>query len=630
MASYFRTDRPNGLLFFHTVDSAPEGYSIYEFYTKLEGGTLKIIHEFGSSSDEFTIGKGLNDNEWHEVNLTAEANRFKLKIVIDGQLGSIFNLLDFAKKHPYSYQPYSENIKSIIFFGGLDSANHLSHLHHLSPRFIGCIGYINFYHENILFIKPPRIQSYGLRKGCQNVCLSSSICLSGAPCINHYTHATCDCFTTQSEDDWCSSDRTSITLRGSSFITHKAFNWTERSEALFNRISVHFKTLFDTSIILHAYGLQPRFNRITLMLVKGQIRFEVDFGEGALEILPKSDPVNDNKWHNVTVIHVRNQVFLTLDGKEYRLNIAGPLYYMHLEPYIYVGGLSRSLAERLNISTNVFKSKFAGCLKSVYFNDADILYELKRNSPSTRFIGLFSPTFGCADNFSSIPMTFQTSWSYLNITRQPKSRFNLSMEFKTNQTSVVLASGSLAIKNRTDYGWILYIHEKLPQISIIHHGNQVEPQLIRNNVNTKDATSNYEIGRWQTIDFRAADNKLIISLNKNLGETLVFANDLMFHQNVIVGALNTTFANSSQFGYGIMGCIQNLLIDYKYIDPRIVVNDKSLHSGKISLDECKLVNPCDYPAACEHNGRCTVNKQGEADCDCSGTGYAGKTCHFGG
>ena len=63
------------------------------------------------------------------------------------------------------------------------------------------------------------------------------------------------------------------------------------------------------------------------------------------------------------------------------------------------------------------------------------------------------------------------------------------------------------------------------------------------------------------------------------------------------------------------------------LEPRYVVRTK--HTvGTVSLDNCQLVDPCERPNACEHGGKCSV-KDDRVTCDCAGTGYIGKNCHFG-
>lgn len=47
----------------------------------------------------------------------------------------------------------------------------------------------------------------------------------------------------------------------------------------------------------------------------------------------------------------------------------------------------------------------------------------------------------------------------------------------------------------------------------------------------------------------------------------------------------------------------------------------------ISIDNCKLVDPCNIHNACEHGSKCAIVED-KVVCDCTGTGYIGKTCHF--
>lgn len=50
--------------------------------------------------------------------------------------------------------------------------------------------------------------------------------------------------------------------------------------------------------------------------------------------------------------------------------------------------------------------------------------------------------------------------------------------------------------------------------------------------------------------------------------------------------------------------------------------------GQVSIDNCQLVDPCKRPNACKHGGKCSI-KDDKVHCDCNGTGYIGKNCHFG-
>ncbi|XP_053211082.1 axotactin-like isoform X2 [Panonychus citri] len=635
----FKTDRSNGLLLFHTINSGPVGYPLYEFHIILSKGAIEIIHEFGLSLDRFTIGKGFNDDLWHYVNLTINTSENKLKVIVDGQIGSIFVLTSFGSLYPKGYQPYGEynpsqpsaigNIPSTLYFGGLDLSRRYVHKHHNSPRFIGCLGSIQFTHSSILFVDIPPITTVGLKVGCNNLCRTNDLCSMGSVCVNHYTHSSCDCFGTEYEDKWCTiTPVTSLTFRGTSFITYTAFNWTERTETLMNRISLHFQSRFENSMLLYAYGLYPDFNHVFLDLINGQLRFEIDFGEGPLRLTTSGgEKLSDGEWHNVTVIHVKRDVDIYVDGVVHRLRVSGQRYYLHLEPYIYVAGLPKSIEVRSLYPASLVRSKFIGSLKSVYFNQENILFGLKKGRHNIRYTGLFGPEYGSAV-VQSLPITFQTSRSYLNVTKRFSNILDLFLEFKTPQRDVILSSGGFRFVDEpsVQFLWILHLKDSIPQFSILDD-NYAEVEPISRTWSSGKPVR-FLTDQWQMIGLYGQSSNLTIEVNNVYSVKYQFEGEMSFNGHIIVGALNATFNNSKAFGYGIMGCIRNLGVDHQTVDSRILLNNRQLHSGRVALDQCSYINACDYPGACEHGGKCTVNKEGDADCDCTETGYAGKTCHF--
>ncbi|XP_039285775.1 neurexin-4 isoform X2 [Nilaparvata lugens] len=77
---------------------------------------------------------------------------------------------------------------------------------------------------------------------------------------------------------------------------------------------------------------------------------------------------------------------------------------------------------------------------------------------------------------------------------------------------------------------------------------------------------------------------------------------------------------------GLIGCMREIIINGVQMEPRYLV--RTHHTvGQVSLDNCQLVDPCKRPNACEHGGKCQV-KDDRLTCDCKGTGYIGKNCHF--
>lgn len=78
---------------------------------------------------------------------------------------------------------------------------------------------------------------------------------------------------------------------------------------------------------------------------------------------------------------------------------------------------------------------------------------------------------------------------------------------------------------------------------------------------------------------------------------------------------------------GLVGCIREIWLDGVFLESRHMVRTNRT-TGQVSIDNCQLVDPCKRPNACEHDGKCSVIDD-NVICDCKGTGYIGKNCHFG-
>ena len=81
------------------------------------------------------------------------------------------------------------------------------------------------------------------------------------------------------------------------------------------------------------------------------------------------------------------------------------------------------------------------------------------------------------------------------------------------------------------------------------------------------------------------------------------------------------------FASGLVGCMREIRVNDERLEPRYVINTERV-IGEVALDNCQFVDPCTRPNTCEHGGKCSV-KEDRITCDCAGTGYIGKNCHFG-
>jgi hypothetical protein len=110
-----------------------------------------------------------------------------------------------------------------------------------------------------------------------------------------------------------------------------------------------------------------------------------------------------------------------------------------------------------------------------------------------------------------------------------------------------------------------------------------------------------------TVDYRKTDKKMY-GLSFNIGDKVVIGSSLK--------------AATS----GLVGCMRDLEVNGVPIEPRYVMKTERV-VGEVAVDNCKFVDPCKRPNTCEHGGKCFV-KDDRITCDCKGTGYIGKNCHF--
>lgn len=84
--------------------------------------------------------------------------------------------------------------------------------------------------------------------------------------------------------------------------------------------------------------------------------------------------------------------------------------------------------------------------------------------------------------------------------------------------------------------------------------------------------------------------------------------------------------SGSRTNSGLVGCMRDIIVNGERLEPRSVLQSERV-VGEVTLDDCRFVDPCLRPNTCEHGGKCSINED-KLICDCTGTGYIGKNCHF--
>lgn len=166
---------------------------------------------------------------------------------------------------------------------------------------------------------------------------------------------------------------TILTLRGSSYVSYRIYDWKDRVHSAATRISMMFKTHYDDSALFYASGesLKPQY--IAVSIKNHSLYVELDFGDGH-QTATLGDELTSHYWHNLTIFHDRHEVRIVLDDQMKIVELPGPTTKLLFDPEIYFGG-GPELHKKKGLSS---QNNFAGALKYVFYNDISVLYELKR------------------------------------------------------------------------------------------------------------------------------------------------------------------------------------------------------------------------------------------------------------
>lgn len=603
----FRTRLPHGLLVYHNVNAPTEVPILpYALYIIVEQGRLKVVHVYGSNSTTQTIGQALNRDEWHSVTVRIDVNMGRLITIVD-DLKVETKIKGLHGKHNYGV---TENVTSGVFVGGLhpEETNVLPGVKYIIESFIGCIKDIVLSYgksaSELLPITPLVATKHeNVQEGCVNKCKTKdNLCFEGSTCINHYRGITCDCFGTQYEGEFCDIySTTALTLRGSSYVSYRVYDWKDRVHSAVNRFSMMFKTRFDDSVLFYAAGGNEDIDHyIAASIQNNFIHVEIDFGNGSIDtVLGRT--ANFADWNHLIIEHEYNKIHLMLNDEKVTLNITGNSM-LHIDPEIYIGGGPELHKKRGLHSSN----NFAGCIKHVFFNDFSIINELHKLNPKVHYIGILRPEFYETD-VKVIPLTFPFASSYIWWPNDQNHLLHIKFDFKSSSNLSVLAS---TISMTTGIYW---------EIRLVNDEIRFELSHINNNSTYLISLKQAHDRIWHSVDLKYESEKLWIQVDNKYREETIKNVYFEIGDKIMIGG-------GSKIKTGLVGCMRNIEVNNIKVEPRSMLQSERM-SGEVTLDDCRFVDPCKRPNTCEHGGKCSV-KDDKLLCDCTGTGYIGKNCHF--
>ncbi|XP_063730837.1 neurexin-1a-like isoform X3 [Eleginops maclovinus] len=501
-----------------------------------------------------------------------------------------------------------------------------------------------------------------------DLCGSANICLNGGICSLINDEPTCDCSGTGFQGKDCSEvlpedtnneglahlmmgdqGRTGeiwlhrsllgiqakeehvATFKGSEFFCYDlSLNPIQSSS---DEITLSFKTLQRNGLMLHT-GKSADY--VNLALKNGAVSLVINLGSGAFEALvePVNGKFNDNDWHDVKVTRNLRQVTISVDGILTTTGYTQEDYTMlGSDDFFYVGG-SPSTAD---LPGSPVSNNFMGCLKEVVYKNNDVRLELsrmaKQGDPKMKVHGTVA--FKCENVATLDPITFETPESFIVLNKwNAKKTGSISFDFRTTEPN----------------GLLLFSHGKPKQppkdsknpqtlkvdfFAIEMLDGHLYLLLDMGSGTTKTRAVNKKVndGEWYHVDFQRDGRSGTISINTlRTAYTAPGESEILdLDENLYLGGLPEnkmglvfpTEVWTALLNYGYVGCIRDLFIDGQSKDVRRLAEIQKAAGVKPSCSkeppkQC-LSNPCQNNGVCREGWNRYV-------CDCSGTGYLGRSC----
>lgn len=603
----FRTRLPHGLLVYHNVKNPVFKMQPYALYVIVEKGELKVVHVFGKHLTSVTVGRALNRDQWHSVVVTIDVHGARLIAKVD-QLKEEVYLKGLSFDTNYGV---TDNLTSVILIGGLSSEEKLHGVKYIIESFVGCISDMVLGSgkaaSDLLPIVPLIATKHeNVKEGCIDKCKTmENLCFEGSRCINEYNGYRCDCFGTLYEEQLCDVyTATILTLRGSSYVSYRVYDWKDRVHSTSTRVSLHFRTRFDDSALFYASGqIDDKHHYIALSIHQEKVAIQIDLGDGPVEDY-LGDRVNNNKWHNITIILQEKTIFVYLDDRTATYEIPGDAKFVCIDPEIYIcGGPDLHKMKGLKSFNN-----FAGNLKYVYYNDVSILYELKQNNPKVHYIGVLDPEFEEID-IEVIPITYPFATSHIWWPLNETNSINLIFDFKTSKNMAVLAYSQ--ITSGQGYWEVRMVKEEIRF--------ELVPDVGKNVTVLKSVKFNVS-NDWHNVELDYRKGRIKLTVDHHNKHAQMFGLDFQLQDKIVIGS------GLKSANLGLIGCMRNIKINGLLIEPRFVINTERV-VGEVAIDDCRYVDPCTRPNTCEHGGICSI-REDRVICNCDNTGYIGENCHF--
>ncbi|XP_077910163.1 neurexin 3 isoform X15 [Halichoerus grypus] len=612
----------------------------------LVDGRVQLRFSMDCAETAVLSSKQVNDSGWHF--LMVSRDRLRTVLVLDGE----GQAAELQPQRPYM------DVVSDLFLGGVPADIRPSALTldgvQAMPGFRGLILDLKYGNS-----EPRLLGSQGVQLDAEGPC-GERPCENGGICFLLDGHPTCDCSTTGYGGKLCSEDVSQgpglshlmmseqgrskareenvATFRGSEYLCYDLSQNPIQSSS--DEITLSFKTWQRNGLILHT-GKSADY--VNLALKDGAVSLVINLGSGAFEAIvePVNGKFNDNAWHDVKVTRNLRQhsgighamVTISVDGILTTTGYTQEDYTMlGSDDFFYVGG-SPSTAD---LPGSPVSNNFMGCLKEVVYKNNDIRLELSRLARigDTKMKIYGEVVFKCENVATLDPINFETPEAYISLPKWNTKRMgSISFDFRTTEPNGLILFTHGKPQERKDTRSQKNTKVDFFAVELLDGNLYLLLDMGSGTIKVKATQKKANDGEWYHVDIQRDGRSGTISVNSRRtpftasGESEI----LDLEGDMYLGGLPENRAGlilptelwTAMLNYGYVGCIRDLFIDGRSKNIRQLAEMQNAAGVKSSCSRMSAKQCDSYP--CKNNAVC---KDGwnRFICDCTGTGYWGRTC----
>ncbi|XP_074555457.1 neurexin-2-beta isoform X8 [Halichoeres trimaculatus] len=299
----FKTTTPDGLILFNSGDGSD--FIVVE----LVKGYVHYVFDLGNGPSlmKGNSDKPLNDNQWHNVVVSRDANNVHtLKI-------------DSRTVTQHSNGARNLDLKGELYIGGVikNMYSNLPKLIASRDGYQGCLASVDLNGRLPDLIADALHRVGQVERGCDGpstTCTEES-CYHQGVCLQQWEGFTCDCTMTSYGGSFCNDPGTTYIFgRGGALIT---YTWppNDRPSTRADRLAVGFSTQLKEAVLVRVESAKGLGDYLELHIERGKIGVIFNVGTDDIIIEESAVMVSDGKYHVVRFTRSGGNATLQVDNQ---------------------------------------------------------------------------------------------------------------------------------------------------------------------------------------------------------------------------------------------------------------------------------------------------------------------------